>query len=350
MRLFVHEFFCSGAFTGPLCSNPTAREGLAMLRAIVEDFARATGSPVAITLDRRLSGPEIEAAFSERATIHWAASPHEEWMLFQKLTGDADAVFAIVPETNGELLNRRKAVDAVGGRFLGHSAEAILLCSDKLQFANHLQWHGLPTIPTAAFDHSAKESPYPFPTVIKPPDGAGSQDIYLIRNSDGHEALRRQRDSTLGAPGTRPPESKMIVQPFVPGRALSVSAIVHGRFRSPHVFPIGEQRLSDDGRFQYRGGRIPTRLPLPANASELVVAACQSIPGLAGYVGFDLLLTEDGRLVFVEANPRLTTAYLGYRELSRENLGVRILDLGESDEPIAWRNDAVEFTTEGVQR
>ena len=57
--------------------------------------------------------------------------------------------------------------------------------------------------------------------------------------------------------------------------------------------------------------------------------ACHSIPGLAGYIGFDLILTPDSRrLVVVEANPRLTTAYLGYRELAKENLAIRMLQLG----------------------
>jgi tyramine---L-glutamate ligase len=188
--------------------------------------------------------------------------------------------------------------------------------------------------------------PFAFPIVVKPRHGAGSQDIYLIRDAGELAQLSRRYDSTLRTAG-----ADAIVQPFVAGAALSVSAIVPRGSGAPHVFPIGEQLLSDDGRFQYRGGRLPARPQLPAHATDLVIAACRCIPGLCGYIGFDLLLTDDGnRLVFVEANPRLTTAYLGYRCLARENLAARILDPACSDKPIGWRSEEIEFSAEGIQR
>jgi tyramine---L-glutamate ligase len=345
MRVFVHEFFCSGAFDGPIFSSATAREGLAMLRAIVEDFARCPGCRVVTTLDRRLDGCAIDSPLAGLAEIHSVADPENERVAFRKLASGADATFVIAPETNGELFERRKAVDAAGGCFLGPSTEAIQLCSDKIRFAEHFQRHHLPTIPTAHFARFAKNSPFAFPIVVKPRHGAGSQDTYLICDAGELSRLRRRVDSTLGAAGT-----EAIVQPFVAGTALSVSAIVPPGLGAPHVFPIGEQLLSDDGRFQYRGGRLPARPQLPAHAAELVAAACRCLPGLCGYIGFDLVLTDDGnRLVFVEANPRLTTSYLGYRCLARENLAARILDPECSDKPIGWRTELIEFTAEGMQ-
>ncbi|MCH7688058.1 MAG: ATP-grasp domain-containing protein [Planctomycetes bacterium] len=55
--------------------------------------------------------------------------------------------------------------------------------------------------------------------------------------------------------------------------------------------------------------------------------ACECIEGLNGYVGFDLILqkTNKDQPVIVEINPRLTTSYLGYRELMDENLAERML-------------------------
>ena len=128
-----------------------------------------------------------------------------------------------------------------------------------------------------------------------------------------------------------------IVQPYLAGEALSVAAIADGGSRSVEVFPVGRQHVSDDGRFHYQGGTIPASVPNPAGAERLVRDVCHSIPGLAGYIGFDLILTPDARrLVVVEANPRLTTAYLGYRELAKENLAVRMLHPGRAAGPIQW--------------
>jgi Predicted ATP-utilizing enzyme (ATP-grasp superfamily) len=42
------------------------------------------------------------------------------------------------------------------------------------------------------------------------------------------------------------------------------------------------------------------------------------IPGLSGYVGIDLVLSEGGPLV-IEINPRLTTAYAGLRQSLGKN-------------------------------
>jgi predicted ATP-grasp superfamily ATP-dependent carboligase len=43
------------------------------------------------------------------------------------------------------------------------------------------------------------------------------------------------------------------------------------------------------------------------------------VPGLRGYVGVDVMLSDAGAVV-IEINPRLTTAYLGIRQAVRENV------------------------------
>jgi len=77
MLVFVHEFCCSGALPGDLCGNSLAREGLAMLTAIVEDFSRCEDSPVrvATTLDSRLRDSPSAARIAEQAQVDWADSP-----------------------------------------------------------------------------------------------------------------------------------------------------------------------------------------------------------------------------------------------------------------------------------
>ncbi len=82
--------------------------------------------------------------------------------------------------------------------------------------------------------------------------------------------------------------------------------------------------------------------------AQLVTRICRSIEGLSGYIGFDLLLPADPqRLLVVEANPRLTTSYLGYRALAKGNLAARILHPERVSEPIAWHSGRVEFTADG---
>lgn len=345
MGLFVHEFFSSGAYPGELQRSSLAREGLAMLRAILEDFAGCSARRALTTLDRRLMADARKTGFTDWADVHWAESTQHESFLFQKLAADAEATFVIAPESDGCLLARRLLVERAGGRFLGHSADVLQLCSDKLAFHEHLARHELPTIPTRLFDASAKKAAFPFPVVVKPRDGAGSQDTFLVRDEDEFRAISDILSATFQKTGR-----EAIVQPFIAGQALSVAAIADSLSNSIEVFPAGQQRLSDDGRFHYHGGRIPALLPQPMDPTPIVTRICRSLAGLAGYIGFDLIQTAHSpRLLIVEANPRLTTSYLGYRALARENLAARILQPGRAADPIAWTPGAVEFRPDGVE-
>ena len=50
MPVFVHEFFSSGAFDGDLSDSSLAREGLAMLAAVVADSLKSPAMlPAAVT-------------------------------------------------------------------------------------------------------------------------------------------------------------------------------------------------------------------------------------------------------------------------------------------------------------
>jgi predicted ATP-grasp superfamily ATP-dependent carboligase len=346
MGLFVHEFFCSGAYPGELRQSSLAREGLAMLRAILEDFAGCRAGGATTTLDHRLIEDARKTGFADWAEVHCTESPRHERSLFQQLAAESEATFVIAPESDGHLLERRILVDRAGGRFLGHSADAIGLCADKLAFAEHLTRHDLPTVPTRLFDPSAKQPPFPFPLVVKPRDGAGSQDTFLIRDGDDLEHVRGVFAST-GRERVR----EAIVQPFVAGRSLSVVAVVDSDSACVQVFPAGEQRLSDDGRFHYQGGRIPAPPPLPICLEAIIMRVCCSIAGLTGYIGFDLILPEhSSRVLIVEANPRLTTSYLGYRALANENLARKIVQPARAAAPIAWKAGTVEFTADGAAR
>ena len=162
----------------------------------------------------------------------------------------------------------------------------------------------------------------------------------LGKSIPGHPQAELGNEQDVG-------QGQAIIQPYIAGQSLSVAAIVDNRSQVVHVFPAGQQHLSDDGRFHYRGGTIPAQLPVAVDPVRLVTRVCRSIRGLSGYIGFDLLLTADARqLLIVEANPRLTTAYLGYRALAKENLTARMLHPATTH-PIDWRSESVEFTPDG---
>ena len=284
------------------------REGFAMLQAISQDISQIPGCSVVTTLERgfpaELAGEVIQVA-----------NAADENAVFQRLLRETDAVHVIAPETDGILAERCRQVQVAGTASWNCSPHAIELCGDKLRLADHLQARGLPTISTALASLARPDNEETWPRVLKPRDGAGSCFTFLVRDeNEWEQAAHSFHEAGIA--------DKCLVQPFISGRALSIGINVSLDGRRMECLPVGEQHLSNDGRFHYLGGSIPAGIPSATSEAirSLALAACRAIQGLAGYIGIDVLLTDQGDPVIVEINPRLTTSYVGYRRLYSQPL------------------------------
>jgi predicted ATP-grasp superfamily ATP-dependent carboligase len=338
VRVFVSEFICGGACANPSSKPSLAREGRAMLEALLVDFRQVPGCHVITTWNSCLG--EFPVNGIECITVE---TPTNEAAEFRRLTSEADVTFVIAPEFDGILANRRRLSDEVGGHWPGCQIEAIELCADKLALFEHLDQRQIPTVPTALWNPSCIPDAANFPAVLKPRDGAGSTDVRLI-----------DRPEDMPAVFTAEEANRFVVQPYIAGRAISVAVLCSTDGESVEIFPAAEQHLSSDGshdgRFHYLGGQVPIASAPDHAVEELVRRACDSIPGLNGYIGFDLILPDAApeQPLIVEINPRLTTSYLGYREHANENLATRMLPSNSNRPPISWKPTFVEWTADGV--
>ena len=83
------------------------------------------------------------------------------------------------------------------------------------------------------------------------------------------------------------------------------------------------------------------------------------LPSTVGYVGIDMILGPDGPEsdVVLELNPRLTTSYLGLRQLARGNLAEAMLaaatgqpvHLSFGRQPIEFSSDAVMLKAASIE-
>jgi len=338
VRVFVSEYLVGGACTGVNGPPSMRREGLAMLRAVTEDIAKLAGASVVTTLEAGLS-------LSSKVQTIWIEDPHQEGQVFRQLLGEVDHVLIIAPETAGILAQRCRLVRASDAVSWNCSPAAIELCGDKLRLSHDFLSRGIPTPVTSLVDFTETPRLDLGPIVLKPRDGAGSSLTFLVKTlADFRAAAQAYKHSHMS--------DQCICQPYHAGRALSVGVNISLDGRQLECLPVAEQRLSDEGRFQYLGGRIPADLP-EASASairQLVLQACRSIDGLAGYVGVDLVLSPEGIPTIIEINPRLTTSYVGYRQLFREPLPRRWLASTPSgslvsEPPGLMTNLPIEFNT-----
>ena len=145
--------------------------------------------------------------------------------------------------------------------------------------------------------------------VIKPLDGVGCEGVCLLNSlSDLPEILALIRRSTA--------QEQMLLQSLVNGTHASVSLLVAEGGCLP--LSMNLQLIEAGAPFQYLGSRVPFRHPLSDRAITLACSAIGLIPGLKGYVGVDLVLAED-HVELIEINPRITTSYIGLRQVAAVN-------------------------------
>ena len=140
------------------------------------------------------------------------------------------------------------------------------------------------------------------------------------------------------------------LEEYVPGLAASV-AVLAGPQGVWTLVPCG-QRLSQNGCFEYLGGRLPLAANLAARARQLAEAAIKALPAPLGFLGVDLVLgaAADGSADrVIEINPRLTTSYVGLRVAARSNLANAMLEVAAGQPPdLCFGSQPVEFRSDGT--
>ncbi len=294
MRLFVYEHITSGALIGETLPDSLAREGDAMLTALLHDLALLKHFQLHFMRDHRL------APINVNGHSHWITNHNDYQQSWQQCVNNNDYVLAIAPETDNILLDVAKQVPIAD--FLGASHTAIEICSDKLLTSKRLQQHHIATPDSySAIDWSAQPL-NDHAIIIKPIDGAGCLDTYLFSN----QAQAAHYLSSL----SQQQLSSLIVQPYISGTAASISLFIDDAI---HILNINEQFISiHDQQLSFddcKQTAIVNHLLSIKTATQLAESITHAIDGLWGFIGIDLVLTESGPVV-IEINPRLTTSYL----------------------------------------
>jgi predicted ATP-grasp superfamily ATP-dependent carboligase len=266
-----------------------------MRLAVAREFAAVEKLRVVMTLDARLK-PEAGPWTIVRV------ARGEEAKTFDSLVAQVDATILIAPETGGILNERARRIECLGARSLGSSPGAIALCGDKALLAQHLREREIPTPETRVIMlDSGLPTDFPYPAVLKPRAGAGCLHTFAVGRPDQVPALAHDCHDA-------------ILQPYLPGIAISVSLLVGLRQQS-YLVGVGRQNIEIvRQQFRYAGGTVPL-IPEPPVAA-LARRAVASVAGLRGWVGVDLIWDPRNESASVlEINPRVTTSFVGYQHL-----------------------------------
>ncbi len=308
-RILVHEYVTGGGWPAPDLPRGLAAEGLAMLRAVLHDFQSWGSGCLTTTRDVRLAELSLDA--EKIATIN-----HNEYLeIFEDLVSEADAVLLIAPESDGILSRLSALVEENGKLLLGSSSEASRVAGDKWDCFLRFHEDNLPTPRTrlvSCTEAFAKAREFGFPLVVKPVDGVGCEGVSQI---PGLSSLQTALDLL------HPQTQRILVQQYLSGTHASVSLLVAQNRALP--LSLNRQAVCAGMPFLYQGGAVPLDHALRDAAFEYAKRAVSLIPGLGGYVGVDMLLTEN-ECYTIEINPRLTTSYVGLRRIININLAEAI--------------------------
>lgn len=296
MKLFIYEHLTSGAFCKQEFSAGLSHEGDDMLQTLVQDLL-ALGYQVEILRDQRL--PPLGFNDSERLQTHWIDTEAAYQSQWQQALKKNDFFLVIAPETDGVLAQLQQEVINSDHYFLGCSHEAIQLCSDKYQTAQQLQDHGIASpITWTTAQWLAHDVPENQQWIVKPIDGAGSEETYLFTDEQTREFLT-QLDNAAHA--------RFIIQPYIQGETLSLSLFISDTIE---CLSINKQIMHvEDNNLMLSHCEVSVGTPMnKQQANKLAQQIYKAIPGLWGFVGIDLIYTPE-KIWVVDINPRLTSSY-----------------------------------------
>ncbi|MEB0135303.1 ATP-grasp domain-containing protein [Actimicrobium sp. CCC2.4] len=248
---------------------------------------------------------------------------------------DADAVWPLAPESDGLLESISRMALQNGKLLIGSSPDAVHLAGSKYLTSQVLRGAGITTV--ATYFSTDTLPPNAQAWIVKPDDGAGCSDTHLF----SHAALARQWIAAR-------PACAVVLQPYVAGRPCSLSLLCG----SSELFLLGcsEQRIAAaDHRIHYLGSTVNSISDTDGQLERLARRVVAAIPGLWGYVGIDIILTEQGPVVLA-VNPRMTMCHAGLHDSIGANpagMLVEILRSGRCSEPRRQKNRQVSIDVDG---
>lgn len=321
LKILVYEHTAGGGLAGEELPDTILSEGYGMLRSLISDLSRAGHRTVSL-IDSRLTNSS-SSLLADRITS--ISSKAQLAKIFSKTLESVDAACVIAPEANGILEALVRKSEESGVVSLNCSADSVHRSSDKALAFAVLENAGLRVPETRIIDlrqnseAAIKEGmSIGTPFILKPLRGVGCSGLSLVTTENEVKAALAKIKNSSG-------ECFAVAQEHVQGTAASVSVICTSNGASPLTLNQQFVRLSAPSfESAYLGGLVPLEHELEDQALQAARRSTESFPGLRGYVGVDMVLTEHGPFI-IEINPRLTTSYIGARRVLKPNLADAIV-------------------------
>lgn len=322
-HLFIFEFVSGGGYNQLDIPSSLFCEGFAMLRSTVEDFKKL-GFKITTLIDERISYLSQYLNCDELKIVKDCDDFLKRYI---KCVKSSTYCFIIAPEFSKHLYNLTQIVKTYKKRLLSIDLDGVLLGTSKIETYKFFKDNKVNTpksykIPLKddffdvdfvieKFDQLGRS------IIIKPDDGAGSELIFRFEHKDQIKRFFNTLTEKLDVNRT------YIVQEYIKGDDLSISIINTAtpkktRVMDQVILSINTQELQHvdtNKEFHYLGGFSPIDNYEALRDKLLEILKSMDLTNFKGYFGIDFIKKADNSIYFIEINPRLTTSYIGIRNI-----------------------------------
>ncbi|MEM3437514.1 MAG: ATP-grasp domain-containing protein [Nitrososphaerales archaeon] len=328
MKVAILEYISGGGFSDKNLPSSILSEGYGMLNSALFDFKEA-GHKTYTLLDSRIAlfKPPLRAD-----KIHLVNSKEEFKIKIVDLLKNAEISLIIAPESEGILSNLLNLSEELNIESLNCDVSSINIVCNKFKLYERLKENGLsiPKTYKVKIDEGIEKIQkivrnISFPLIVKPTEGIGCYGLSVVKSfSQIPIAINKVKEEVK--------TDTCIIQEFVKGIHASVSLISNGKEAFPLTLNLQIMNLNaPDKASSYLGGIVPFDHELKDRAFQIAKRAVELFNGLKGYIGVDLILSENGPQL-IEINPRLTVSYIGLRQVSNLNLAKAMIKACLNDE------------------
>ena len=301
MRILILEYASALGLDDPaICT-----EGYAMLKGLTEDF-KSKNTDYLISKSSHFNTKYCNSVELEGDLMGWLDANIAIY----------DLCLLIAPEEDFVLYKLTELIEKKDVKVIGSSSEAVFVCTDKFKTYEALK-DKVNIIETERVFFDKIDDYKPFfsgKKVIKPADGVSCSGINIVNSLDELKKAASSMQTVL---------PYFIVQDFVEGTSASISLLCDGKEAIPLSLNLQDIQFNSN-EINYNGGEVPFEHELSLEAKKAAKKAVESINGLKGYVGVDVILGDSAYIV--EINSRVTTPYVVLRDILDFNLGEAIFD------------------------
>ena len=325
--IFIFEFVSGGGFNQVEILSSLFCEGYAMLRTIIEDF-KNLGFHITTLLDSRI---DFLSHYIKADVIKSVELEEDYLKKYTDCVKDSKYCFVIAPEFSNILYDLTKIVKKNKKKLLSIDLNGVKLGASKLETYKFFIANKMSTPKSYWIPFKGRFLDLDFilqkvdqlnsSIVIKPDDGVGSESIFYFEKKDDILLFFESSNKIFDA------NRKYLIQEYIEGDPMSVSIINNQPYEKtieniPIILSINAQNLQitdSTKEFAYFGGSTPIDQFKQLKTQIEDILKSVDLSAFKGYFGIDFVKKADNSLSFIEINPRLTTSYVGIRNVIEFN-------------------------------